>query len=81
MIGGAKMKIVDEREKRGLSQLEAAKGIGISKSMLAMIETGKRSGTDTTKQKIASFYGKTVGFLFFGDNITQRDKKEETVNE
>lgn len=64
---GEIMRIVDERKKLGLSQLEAAKKMGLAKSSLAMIETGQRSGTDRTKKKIAKFYGKRVGYLFFDE--------------
>lgn len=74
------MRLVDERNKKRLSQLQAAKGIGISQSMLAMLESGERSGTDKVKQKIANFYGVTVGYLFFEETITKRDKaKKEAI--
>lgn len=75
-----KMKIVHEREKLGISQYEAAKHIGISKSMLAMIEIGERSGSDSTKKKIAKFYNKPVGYLFFDDEITYRDNSKQEVS-
>lgn len=74
------MKIVHEREKLGISQYEAAKHIGISKSMLAMIEIGERSGSDSTKKKIAKFYNKPVGYLFFDDEITYRDNSKQEVS-
>lgn len=59
------MRLVEERKKRKLSQLKASKKIGISQSMLAMMENGQRSGGDQTKQKIADYYGVPVGYLFF----------------
>ena len=59
------MNILKERLKRGLSQSEAAEGIGIGQSMLSMLESGKRKGSDATKKKIAKFYNKSVGYLFF----------------
>ena len=66
-------KLRELRLKKGLSQKEAAKRIGISQSMLAMIESGERRGSDDTKVKIATFYKKSVGSLFFAKSITNRD--------
>lgn len=68
------MNILKERLKRGLSQSRAAEGIGINQSMLSMLESGKRKGSDTTKKKVAKFYNKSVGYLFFDDDITESDK-------
>lgn len=65
------MRLVEERSKRKLSQLEASKEIGISQSMLAMMESGQRSGGDQTKQKIADYYGVPVGYLFFDEPTTE----------
>lgn len=70
------MKLINERLKLGLSQSKAAKEMGISQSMLAMLESGERSGSDKTKMKVAKFYGVDVGTLFFDDEITNRDSKE-----
>lgn len=41
------------REKRGLTQQELAKRVGISKPYLSQIETGKRQGTVETLSAIA----------------------------
>jgi len=68
-----KMKLIQLRTKKHLSQKDAAKKIGISPSMLAMMESGERSGTDKTKKKVADFYGVSVGYLFFDDKITVSD--------
>ena len=68
------MNILKERLKRGLSQSEAAEGIGIGQSMLSMLESGKREGSNATKEKVAKFYNKSVGYLFFDDDITESDK-------
>lgn len=53
------------RQSKGESQTEAAKNIGISQSMLAMLEAGYRRGGDETKAKIANYYGETVDEIFF----------------
>ena len=70
-----------ERETLMLTQEEAANSIGISLSLLQKMEQGIRSGNDATKIKVASFYDKTVGYLFFNDEITKRDnpKQKEVV--
>ena len=68
------MNILKERLKRGLSQSEAAEGIGIGQSMLSMLESGKREGSNQTKKKVAKFYNKSVGYLFFDDDITESNK-------
>lgn len=62
------------REKLGLTQEEAAKHIGISLSMMQKLEQGLKTGNDVTKIKVSSFYELPVGYLFFGESITKRDK-------
>lgn len=57
-------KLIEVRKSRGESQEQAAKGIGIAQSMLAMMESGDRRGSDATKTKVAKYYGITVGALF-----------------
>lgn len=75
------MRLVEERNKRNLSQAEVARGSNVSQSMLAMMENGDRSGSDKTKKKLANFFGVTVGYLFFGDKITKRDKDSKEAIE
>ena len=57
------------RKEKGLSQINAAKGIGISYSMLAKVETGEKSPSKETMWKMARFYGKTVDELFFAQTV------------
>ena len=42
-----------------------AKDLNISKSALAMYETGKRIPRDLIKFRIAQYYNKSVPFIFF----------------
>lgn len=51
------------------SQTEVAKGIGISVSALSMYEGGERVPRDEVKEQLARYYGLTVGFLFFGEEV------------
>lgn len=61
MSTGAKLK-----ELRGTkTQQEAAEGIGITKSALAMYERDERIPRDEVKVRIANYYGVSVLFLFF----------------
>lgn len=69
--------LIELRRKRGESQKTAAKNIGITQSMLAMLETGDRRGSDTTKIAVANYYGVSVDHIFFGSNITKRDKEDK----
>lgn len=72
-------RLVAERERLGVSQSEAAKGIGITPGMYAMLETGDRKGSDETKRKVASYFGVSIEYLFFGGNFTlSEDRKEAT---
>lgn len=63
-------KLIKAREEKGISQFEAAKAIGIAPSMYTMLETGDRRGSDETKIKVANFFGLSVGYLFFNEDIT-----------
>lgn len=65
------MSLVDERKELGLTQQEAARRIGITQPMLAMLENGTRKGTDETKVKVAKFYNKSIDSLFFDNLITK----------
>lgn len=61
MSTGAKL-----RQLRGdKTQLEAATGIGITKSALAMYERDERIPRDEVKKRIADYYGVSILFLFF----------------
>ncbi len=47
------------------SQREIAEAIGIAPSTLSMYENGERTPSDQIKVKLASFYERSVGFIFF----------------
>lgn len=56
------------RELRGdRSQAEVAKALMVSDSALSAYETGERVPRDDVKRRIAKFYGKTVGEIFFDE--------------
>lgn len=68
------------RLEKGLTQREVADKTDISISMLAMMENGHRRGSDETKIKLANFYKKSVGSLFFANDYHLKcridDKKQ-----
>ena len=72
--------LIKARQELNLSQVEAAKKIGISSGMLAMMETGDRKGSDSTKIKISKFYNMSIDSLFFGNNITNSENPEQEVS-
>ena len=54
---------------RGERRREAvAAAVGISVSALAAYEYGTRNPSDNVKRALASYYGTTVGKLFFGED-------------
>lgn len=59
--------LIRARKEHKLTISSAANGIGISYGMLAMLESSKRKGSDKTKVKVATFYGKSVQELFYND--------------
>lgn len=57
------------------TQEEVAENLGIATSTLAMYETEKRIPRDYIKIKIANYYNRTVGEIFFDGNVTFCDHK------
>ena len=47
------------------TQEEVAKALNISKSALAMYESGERVPRDPTKARIAKYYKKSIPYIFF----------------
>lgn len=49
------------------SQEEVAKAVYISDSALSSYENGDRVPRDDVKRRLAEYYGKTVGEIFFNE--------------
>lgn len=65
-------------EERGIKGGKMCTDTGISKGLLTDLKMGRRSGVSAlTAQKIASYFGVSVGYLL-GEETT---KEVETVNE
>lgn len=56
-------KLVELRGEK--TQAEVAKAIGVSTSAICMYENGERVPRDEVKCKIANYYHRTVGEIFF----------------
>lgn len=56
-------KLVALRGKK--SQQEVAEAAGITQAALSMYERGERIPRDAVKIKLANYYGRTVGDIFF----------------
>lgn len=58
------------KEARGeKTQTEVAAALNISHSAIAMYECGERIPRDDLKEKMAAFFGTTVGSLFFDEKV------------
>ena len=53
------------RKKRGETQSEVAKSVGVSASAYCMYEAGQRTPHADTMKRIADHFDRTVQFLFF----------------
>lgn len=60
---GSRLKTL--REKTGKTLAEAADALGVSESALCMYENGNRIPRDEIKIRIADYYRRTVGQIFF----------------
>lgn len=75
-------KLISTRDMHDLTQEEVASGSGISRSMYAMIEAGRRNGTYKTIKKIADFFKMSVDELFddYFFDINAHDKRHFVNN-
>ena len=53
------------RTKKGVTQTEVAKALGIPTTTYNAYETGQNVPRDEMKRKIAEYYGRSVQFIFF----------------
>lgn len=62
--------LIDLRIKAGVSQRELGAAIGVSRNAIANYEQGIRIPRDEIKVKLANYYGKSVGEIFFNHQPT-----------
>ena len=65
MKAGEKLRKLRLRE--GKSQTEVARAVFISDSALSSYENEDRIPRDDVKQRLANYFGKTVGEIFFNE--------------
>ena len=53
------------RKRKGVTQAEVAKALGMPYTTYNAYETGQNIPRDDVKVKIANYYGKTVQYIFF----------------
>jgi transcriptional regulator with XRE-family HTH domain len=73
-------KLRELRDKRGLTQADAARQLGIAPTTYASYEQGKREPDDATKMNIAKLYGVTVDYLL-GINQTPEWATEKQITD
>ena len=71
-------RIADLRQKKGLTQAELAKRIGVNKSTIAFWEQGRGKPYPQNIQTLADFFGVTPAYLTVGDT-TPKPEPIETV--
>lgn len=64
------------REKRGLSQSDFAKDIGLTRSAISMYELGKREPNLETLKKFADFFNVSIDELIDTNNESKPQKKK-----
>lgn len=54
---------------------EVANAVGVSRSAIVMYESEERVPRDEIKIRLADYYKRTVQYIFFAKNVTERDKQ------
>jgi len=65
------LKIYKQRLKKGLSQVELARRIGVSHSMISHYEKGDKSPQIITLEKIAAVLDVDFNYLFYNNDMTE----------
>lgn len=69
-------------ERRGIKGAKLCADVGISKGLLTDLKMGRRSGVSAvTAQKIASYFGVSVGYLLGEENAPAADGEREISND
>lgn len=69
-------------EKHGIKGGKMCTDIGISKGLLTDLKMGRRTGVSAvTAQKIASYFGVSVGYLLGEEDTDQKEKAPAAVSD
>lgn len=69
-------RLIEARKKRGMTQKELAKAVGISRAYLTNIELGKYTPSLRTAHKIAAVLGGTVEEFFCRGHVRKTNRKK-----
>lgn len=67
--------IKKHRKRKGVTQEEMSKSIGISRSSLSRIETSSYSPSAKTMHKISDYLNVPIGEIFFNPNVSKNSTK------
>ena len=73
-------RIKELRKERGLSQVKLSKECGISRSVIAMVESGKQNGGRDFNKAIANYFGVSIDYLE-GMTDERNNSKDNLINE
>lgn len=74
-------RIKELRKEKGITQVELAEAIGLSKGTVAMWEVGKREANFETLDKLADYFGKSVDYILGrSDDGSKNACEEDMVN-
>jgi len=73
-------RIVELRKRRGLTQSELAKEMGISRSALSLYEIEKREPDIETLSKLAILFNVPVGYILGNDTQNSHDLKNNSID-
>ena len=73
-------KIIELRKKKGITQEELAKNIGVTFSCVALWETKKRKINVNYLKKIAKYFDVSLDYLTGGSSIQKTEKEKELID-
>jgi putative transcriptional regulator len=62
-------KLINLREEKHLTQTQLAEAVGLNQAMIAYLESGKRGPSRDTMKKLADYFGVTIDWLFFSNQL------------
>jgi putative transcriptional regulator len=73
-------RLIELREKLGLTQEELGQKVGLTQSMIAHIEAGRREPRSKYKIRLAKFFNVSVEWLFYEQYNDHQSLKSDTAS-
>lgn len=73
------MSLRTQRERAKLTQKELAEKVGVSQSLIQLIESGQRTGSVKTNLKLAQALNADIEDILHAQDNTESNKREATV--